>query len=237
MTNGPATTTEGTGSRQGRAPMRAADKGVFGPRIMPWDAITVASTANLIAAVIVSVVLAAGAGVLVLRQEPVFQSQATLLIDQPSAITLQLNDGVLVKLSLLRNKYVALATSSRVLEPAAEATGIPVEELATVRTFAPPNSLLILPVAQGPDRRLTQTLANAMADELAKYVTREQTEAGIAPADQITLTTIQTARLGVQVRPTTSHARSVALVTGGAALLGAYVVLQLVTARRRLQHR
>jgi capsular polysaccharide biosynthesis protein len=237
VTDGPATTTEGTGRPQGRAPIRAVDDGAPGPRIMPWDAIMISSTANLIAAVIVSIVVAAGSGVAVLRQEPVFQSQATMLIDQPSAITLQLNDGVLVKLSLLRNKYVALATSFRVLEPAAAATGIPIEELASVRTFAPPNSLLILPVSQGPNRRATRTLANAMAEELARYVAKEQTDAGIAPGDQITLTTIQPAGLGTQVRPTTSHARSVALTAGAATLLGAYVVLQLATARRRLQHR
>jgi capsular polysaccharide biosynthesis protein len=237
VTDGSATTTEGTRARQGRAPLQAVGTDRPGRRIMPWEAITVVSAANLIAAVIISIVAAAGAGVLVLRQEPVYQSQATLLIDQPSAIALQLNDGVLVKLSLLRNKYVALATSSQLLVPASEATGIPIAELATVRTFAPPNSLLVVPVAQGPDRLVTQTLANTMADELSKYVTKEQTDAGIAPPDQITLTTIQPAGVGAQVRPTTSHARSVALTTGGATLLGAYVVLQLATGRRRLQHR
>lgn len=218
-----------------RGTVPTADPGDPGRRILPWEAITVASAANFIAALIVSLSLAAGAGMLVLRQEPVYQSQATLLIDQPSAITAQLNDGVLVKLGLLRHKYAALAASSRVLEPAAEASGVPVEKLATVRTIAPLNSLLVLPIAQGPDRRETQTLANVMADELSKYVTKEQTDAGIAPPDQITLTTIQPAALGTQVRPTSSHARSVALTVGGAGLLGAYVVLQLVTARRRLQ--
>jgi capsular polysaccharide biosynthesis protein len=237
VTDGSATTTEGAPARQGRAPLQAVGSGRPGRRIMPWEAVTVASAANLIAALIISVVLAAGAGFLVLRQEPVYQSQATLLIDQPSAITVQLNDGVLVKLSLLRNKYVALAASSQLLGPASEATGIPIEQLATVRAFAPPNSLLILTVAQGPDRPATQTLANTMADELSKYVSREQTDAGIPPLDQISLMTIQPAGLGAQVRPTTSHARSVALTTGLAALLGAYVVLQLATARRRLQYR
>jgi capsular polysaccharide biosynthesis protein len=232
-----ASTTERSAARRDRAPLQAVGGNAYpGRRIMPWEAITVPSAANLIAAAIISIIVAASAGILVLRQAPVYQSQATLLIDQPSAITQQLNDGVLVKLSLLRNKYVALATSSQLLVPASEATGIPIGTLATVRTSAPSNSLLILAVSQGPDRAATQTLANVMADELSKYVTKEQTDAGIAPPEQITLMTIRPAGVGAQVRPTSSHARSVALTTAGAAALGVYVALQLATARRRLPY-
>jgi capsular polysaccharide biosynthesis protein len=94
-------------------------------------------------------------------------------------------------------------------------------------------SLLMKATARSGNRDMAQKLADAMADELSAYATKEQTDDKIAPADQVQLRVVQHALPGVKVSPESSRAFATAAVVGLIVLAAGYTILQLVIGRKR----
>ena len=213
----------------GSAPVRPGTS----PR--PWDAIATPSLANFLLAVVVAVLFSGLASANVLRQTPIYQSTAVMLLDQPVQIAIG-NEGTLVKLNLLRSKYTALLTTRDVMAPAAAKAGVTVEEItgSQAPTFTG-GSLTIFPVVRSRDPVKAQRMAAATADALSEYVVKEQAATGLDPKLQITLRVIQPAGQAVKVSPQAKKARQVGIVAGVAGLVVAYVGLQLGSGRRRLK--
>jgi hypothetical protein len=202
-------------------------------RRQQWETIATPSLANLLLACLAALLFAAVAFASVMRQDPIYRSSAVMLMDQPLQIA-RGNEGAVVKLNILRGKYTAILTTDAVMVPAAAKAGVSVGVVRGAQrpTFAS-EALTIFPVAESDDPDLAQRLAQASAEALSEYVTAEQAATGLEPPDRISLRIIQDARPGVQASPDRAKARQVAIVAGGGGLLLAYVVLQLVSAKRR----
>ena len=215
------------------APRRFAPEGVAYAKA--WDAIMVLSIANLLVAIAIGLFCAGLGYADVMRQPSQYQSSAVMLIDQPLLLT-KGDSGVVVKLNLLRAKYVALIGTSEIMVPAAKAAGMPPGEMrAAQRPLYPPNSMTVLPIARAGNPQQAQKIAQATADALSKYVQDEQAATGLDPAERLTLRIVQNAGVGNKVSPVPQRARQVAAVSAAAGMLLAYVGLQLRSARRGQQ--
>jgi hypothetical protein len=170
-----------------------------------------------------------------MRQPSQYQSSAVMLIDQPLLLT-RGDSGVVVKLNLLRAKYVALITTSEIMIPASREAGLtPGEMRAAQRPLYPQNSLTLLPIARTGNPQRAQKIAQATADALTQYVQDEQAATGLDPAERLTLRIVQNAGPGNKVSPEPQRARQVAAVSAAGGMLLAYVGLQLRSARRSAQ--
>lgn len=167
------------------------------------------------------------------QQDAVYQSTAVMLIDQPKVIAIG-NEGAVVKLNLLRPKYLALLTTPDVVNPAARRAGVtPAFMAASERPSAPQVSTLsVFPIIRAKDRLLAQRMAQALAESLQDYVIDEQTDAKLSPDIQIELRIIEPAHVGRKVSPDPERARQVGAVFGVGGLLVSYAVLQLIRSRR-----
>ena len=193
----------------------------------------VLSIANLLVALAIGLICAGLGYANVMRQPERFQSTAVMLIDQPAEIA-RGDQGVVVKLNLLRAKYAALVTTSEILEPAATQAGVSEGAMRAAQTpLYPANSLTLLPFARADSPERAQLIAQATADTLSKYVEDEQAATGLPPAQRISLRIVQDAPVGAKVSPVPRRARQVAAVTGAAGVLLGYVGLQLRSARRQ----
>lgn len=198
-----------------------------------WDAIMVLSIANLLVALAVGLICAGLGYANVMRQPARYQSTAVMLMDQPSALA-RGDSGVVVKLNLLRAKYAALVTTTEIMAPASQESGLPVGEMrAAQRPQIQPNSLTFTPVARTGDPHKAQRIAQATAETLSEYVRDEQAATGLPPAERLSLRVVQNASLGTKVSPVPARARQVAAVAAGAGVVLAYVGLQLRAARRQ----
>jgi hypothetical protein len=211
-----------------QAPSSAGDLGSV------WQAIATPSRLNFVLALTAACLIAALAPVLVLRRSATYQSQATLLIDQPTALATAGDGGFVEKLSRLRLKYSGIATTDVILEPAAASSGIPVGALrGSVHVLTPPTTLTLVVVASGRTPEASRVRSTAVANELIAFVTAEETTYNIAPANRFEFRLVNAAGQGTKVGPSSDSARSASLFGGLVGLAGAYVALQLVTARRR----
>ena len=212
-------------------PRRFAPEGVAYANA--WDAIMVLSIANLLVAVAIGLFCAGLGYANVMRQPAQYQSTAVMLIDQPLAVA-KGDSGIVVKLNLLRAKYVALINTSEIAAPAAREAGLSAGEVrAAQRPLYPPNSLTLLPIARATSPQRAQKIAQATADTLSQYVQDEQAATGLPPAERLSLRIVQNAGPGSKVSPVPARARQVAAVAAAAGMLLAYVGLQLRSARRQ----
>src|SRR2546423_6018149 len=99
-------------------------------RPTPWEAVARFSLRNLLIAVVAALIVGGVAGAFVATGQATWRAQATLLIDQPQALTGTNDPGVVNKLNLLRLKYATLAVTPLVTRPVAQRLGIAPGEVA-----------------------------------------------------------------------------------------------------------
>lgn len=200
-----------------------------------WDAVSLPSAVNAAIAIALAVVFAGITAGAVLLTSPTYESQATLAIDQPSAVAQSPDTGIIDKLDRLRLKYAGLADTQPVLGPVAAELGMPLDDLRDESTVViGPQSLLMFATATASDEADAERRAQAFAEGIAAYAEREQTRNGIPETDRYRFTVIEDASGASKVSPTARTATAAAALAAMAAVAIAYVVLQLATANRRL---
>jgi len=134
---------------------------------------------------------------------PTYQTQAVVEIDQPHALALSINDGIIAKLSRLRYKYAGLLRTQTLAQPIATKLNLPVGLVAgSLYTVVDAQTLVMAVGAKGHNREQTQAIAAAGAQELVDYTEREQTRLNIAPVNQVTFSVVTQAAPAVKVSPT-----------------------------------
>jgi capsular polysaccharide biosynthesis protein len=198
-----------------------------------WTLLAQFSLANLLTALAAACILAGITGVAVLKEKAKYESSAVIELHQAKIFT-DSGPGPVTKLNALRARYASLAETQALLIPVGKAVGLAPGQVGKAVTvvFTGP-SLLMKPTASTTSPELSQKLADAMADELSTYATKEQTDDKIAPADQVQLRVVQQALPGVKVSPDSSRALSAAAVVGGVVLAAIYTILQLIVGRAR----
>lgn len=159
-----------------------------------------------------------------------YQASAATLLDQPTVLAASKDAGVVDKLSRLRLKYAGILRSDAVVTPVAAKLGLPAGTVSgSMVTGNDPTSLLLFIGARSSTPEGAVALANALAQELAAYVRKEQLV--LNPRDRLALTVVAPARGGVQLLPTTRQQ----LVTGFGSGLVVLVLVLVVTdvVRRR----
>lgn len=199
-----------------------------------WQIIGAPSRLNFVLALTAACLIAALAPVMVLRRSPTYQSQATLLIDQPTALAAAGDGGFVEKLSRLRLKYSGIATTDAILEPAAASADTSVAALRnSIQVLNPATTLTLVVVATARDGEVSRIRADAVAEGLSDFVVAEHNSYDIPPPNRFEFRLVNSASRGTRVGPSAGSARSASLFGGLVGLAGAYVVLQLATARRR----
>jgi len=151
-----------------------------------------------------------------------FQSQAVLEIDQPTAIALSQDDGVIAKLSRLRYKYAGLITTETFATPVARKLGLPIGTvLGELYPIVDPSALVMAVGARTHDRAQAQELANAGAQELVDYTNSEQGALKVPEAAKISFTIVTPAPGAIKIAPSPQR---VVLIG-----LGAFVFVALGT--------
>jgi capsular polysaccharide biosynthesis protein len=124
-----------------------------------------------------------------------FRSTAVLSIDQPAVLQGPATPGPVLKLQTLRAQYAALLSTRALLDPIARRVGRPAPELEDdLQATASKNSLLIVITANGDDASDTRLLAGAAANELVRYVSTSQDDAGVKPRLKVVLSVVSAAR-------------------------------------------
>lgn len=199
-----------------------------------WDAIRLPSWRNALAAVLVAAMAAIGCAYAVLQSPARYLSSAVLVIDSPTELATSASDGPINKLNQLRGKYASLASTVLILGPAAERLGLPIGVVAGASTTAAaPKSLLMVSAATTNNPAKSQEIAQAVAEEIVDYVKQEHVRNNVPEAQRFTFTVVSPAYPGVKTSPTRSRALLVGAGAGFVVLVGAYVAIQLATARRR----
>lgn len=141
-----------------------------------------------------------------------FQSQAVLEIDQPTAVALSADDGVIAKLSRLRYKYAGLINTEAFAAPVAAKVGLPVGAvLGKLYPIVDPSTLIMAVGARTHDRTQTQELANAGAQELVDYTKREQDSLKVPAAAKVSFTIVTPAGQAAKTAPTNQRVTLVGL--------------------------
>lgn len=157
---------------------------------------------------------------------PTFQSQALLEIDQPHAVAVSVDDGVIAKLSRLRFKYAGLLRTQTLALPVAQKTKLPLGEVASaIFVNVDPDTLVLSVGARTHNRDDTQKIAAATAQELIDYTKREQASLKVPATSEIKWTLVTPATPAVKISPTEQRSVLVGLgafvfVTGGALAFG-----------------
>jgi uncharacterized protein involved in exopolysaccharide biosynthesis len=164
-------------------------------------------------AVVAGLVVGLIAGFAVKGATPTFQSQALLEIDQPHALAISADDGVIAKLSRLRFKYAGLLRTQTFAQPVATSLGLPVGLVANALYSGVDSETLVMAVgAKTHNRDQTQKIAVAAAQELINYTQREQAKLRIPVADEVSFSLVTPASPAVKVSPT--HQRIVLVALG-----------------------
>ena len=144
---------------------------------------------------------------------PTFQSQALLEIDQPHALAVSADDGVIAKLSRLRFKYAGLMRTQTFAQPIATKLNLPVGLVAgSLYSGVDSETLVIAVGAKTHNRTQTEQIAAAGAQELIDYTQHEQSQLKIPVADEVSFTLVTPASPAVKVSPT--HQRIVLVALG-----------------------
>jgi capsular polysaccharide biosynthesis protein len=185
----------------------------------------------LAGALLVGALAAAIAGINASRATPTYQSIAALSIDQPGAIALSTDDGVISKLSRLRAKYAGLIRTQTFAQPVADELGLPVGSvIRSVSAAADPASLILLIGARASNAETAHAIAAAVADHVVEYVDDEQTANGIQDPRRVSFSVVTPASNAVKTSPTD---RRVALISVGAFVLGVGLTIGVVYVGRR----
>jgi len=190
----------------------------------------------LVVAVLLTAVVGIAVGViassLTAARAGTYSSTSTLLINQPRALSLADSDGIVLKLSRLRLKYVGLVGTPVIDNPvAASLHRTPAKLGGTLYAVAPAQNLNINVVGFSPNPQTAQQLAHAGGLQLAAYATREQVTDGIPANERFVLTVIAPA--GSPTQAAGSSTRSVFVGSGAGILAAAAVAGGLFLQRRR----
>lgn len=181
--------------------------------------------------VVVAVAAAAVAAAVVGLRTPVYESTATLSIDQPRAIAVSADAGVIDKLSRLRMKYAGLVSTVAFAKPVADHFGRnPVDVSHQLFARAVGDSLLIDVGAHASNETTSRELAGAAAAELIAYVDKEQTSNGIPREFRFSFSIVTAAAGGHRISP---DVKSIAGAAGLTALVVFGALLALLSLRTR----
>ena len=200
-----------------------------------WEALRTFSMRNLIFAMILGVLAAAGGAAIGLNRPTEYSGTAVMIIDQPRLLANSTDEGPIRKLALLRLKYAELADTPAITGPAATQLGLTEREVRDrVTAVADAQTLLLKINATDPARAGADKTANTVAQAVATYADQEQARQGIPQTDRFKFTVVQPASLAARTQPSTSRALQAAFALGIIGFGLAYVVLQLITAPVRL---
>jgi hypothetical protein len=182
------------------------------------------------AAIVIGLIVGVFAAMLVSARTPVYSSRAVLLMDQPGAISLADGDGVVLKLSRLRLKYVGLVGTQAVNTFVGQALHeTPAALAGLVTASAPGDNLNIVVTSRTPKKALAAALTSETSVALQRYIDKEQTTAAIPANLRLHLTLIQPATIATATG-TADHRRAVVGIA--AAVLAAAAVAALGLLRR-----
>lgn len=200
-----------------------------------WRRLADSPVAMVVLLAVAAAILAGGGAAAYEASRPTtYRSDAVLLIDQPAAIAVSGNDGVILKLARLKVKYVGIISSQEFQQPVAVTTGIPLGAVhAALQATNDPTSLLLHVDATMGNAADAQRLAEAAARALVLYTHQEQTEARIPNIEQVTFTIVTPATPAARVTPNRPRAALVGVVVFIAVLIVGALVADLV--RRRYQ--
>jgi capsular polysaccharide biosynthesis protein len=154
---------------------------------------------SLVAGIIVGLI----AAVATKHGTKTFQSQAVREIDQPTAVALSTDDGVIAKLSRLRFKYAGLINTETFAAPVAAKLGLPTGAvLGTLYPIVDPSTLIMAVGARSHDRTQAQQLANAGAQELVDYTQTEQNALKVPATAKISFRIVTPAGQAIRTAPT-----------------------------------
>lgn len=171
-------------------------------------------------------VAALAAGFATDRTAPTYQSQALLNLDQPRAVALATDDGVVAKLSRLRYKYAGLVRTETFAKPVASQLHLPVlTVLRTLTTSVDQDSLVMAVGARDGNRDRARQIAAAAAQHLVQFTKSQQQADRIPAVNQVTFTIVTPALPAVKIAPSNGKVFLVALgafvfVAGGALAFG-----------------
>lgn len=141
-----------------------------------------------------------------------FQSQAVLEIDQPTAMALAPDDGVIAKLSRLRYKYAGLINTETFAAPVADKVGLPVGAvLGAIYPIVDPTTLIMAVGARTHNRSLSQELANAGAQELVSYTDQEQASLKVPASAKVSFAIVTPAPVAIKTAPTNQRVTLIGL--------------------------
>lgn len=191
---------------------------------------------GLVLAVVLAVLVAAGAGAAVAARNEAkperYQAFAVLSVDQEPAVSQARDNGILVKLTSLRITFVDALSTGTFAQGLASDLGLPTGTGlgASLVGVAPPASLLVKVIAVAPTRARAVQVAQGAADKLVADLQAEQTRLGLQDTAKITLTVVTPATSAVKVGPL----RKTSLKQGGGAAVAVLLVgLALIAVLRR----
>jgi capsular polysaccharide biosynthesis protein len=190
----------------------------------------------LVVAVLLTAVVGIAVGViaasLTSSRAPTYASTAKLLINQPRALSLADSDGVVLKLSRLRLKYIGLVGTPVIDNPvAAQLKRSPAQLGGLLDAIAPAQNLNINIVGISANPATAQQLAQAGAQQLAAYAIREQIADAIPANERFILTMIAPADPATKAAG--SRSRPIFVGFGAGVIAAAAVAGGLYLQRRR----
>ena len=186
----------------------------------------------MLLATVVGIAVGVVAASVTSTRAPTYASTAKLLINQPRALSLADSDGVVLKLSRLRLKYIGLVGTPVIDNPvAAQLKRSPTNLGGLLDAVAPTQNLNINIIGISPSPQTAQQLAQAAAGQLAAYATREQIADGIPPNERFILTVIAPADPATKAAG--SHSRPVFVGFGAGVIAAGAVAGGLYLQRRR----
>lgn len=198
----------------------------------------VASTAPVLA-IVIAILVGIGFGAIGWKASEsgstVWTSRTVLIIDDPYGIATAGDEGILIKLELLRLKYQGLAETDVIGNMVAAKLHLPVNAvLAGSAVTLPANALLMQVVGTSSSPAMAERLSNAMSSALSSYVQNENAAYNVPSADRFFLTVVNPTTRAVP--STTSHSKSAAAAVGLGifGLLLGFVLTQLIVNRRFL---
>ncbi len=192
----------------------------------PFLVVTVLLTA------VVGIAVGVVAASLTSSRAPTYSSTAKLLINQPRALSLADSDGVVLKLSRLRLKYIGLVGTPVIDNPVAAALKrSPAELGGLLDAIAPAQNLNINVVGISANPTTAQQLAQAGAQQLAAYAAREQITDAIPANERFILTMIAPADPATKAAG--SRSRPIFVGFGAGVIAAAAVAGGLYVQRRR----
>ncbi len=198
-----------------------------------WDALKAYSPRNLVFALILGILAAAAGGLIAFKQPAVYSAHTQMIIDQPRQVILSKDNGAILKLAVLKIKYVDLAKSPGIAGQAAQALGLPQDRVTNnIVVSALPTDLLLSVTAQQPTAAGARRMSTAVSTAIITYADQEQAHLGVAPGDRYNFSVVQAAS-AQKIQPTANKALQAAVGLGVLGFILAYVILQLLAPRPR----